>query len=256
MSAAVLPSDATDPSVTWSVATLSGGAASISASGLLSATTAGTVTVTATNAASGKTGTLVVTVNSVVAVTALAVTGAKSATSVVTGSTLQMSSTPTPSNASDSSVTWSIAAGGTGTATINATSGVLSATGVGTVTVKATNAASGVVGTQTVTIYSAVGFIPTSGTTTTTTLATKVASVKTSTADINVPFCFNGLTITKIDYNGVMDFATSQYAAVGNNLVLYKTVAPTTLAGASAGDRTLTITLSNGLTYAFTVTIS
>lgn len=62
MSAAVLPANATDPSVTWSV--INGtGTATISVGGLLSALTAGTVTVVATaNDASGITGTLVITV--------------------------------------------------------------------------------------------------------------------------------------------------------------------------------------------------
>lgn len=62
MSAAVLPTNATDTSVTWSV--INGtGTATISVGGLLSALTAGTVTVVATaNDLSGVTGTLVITV--------------------------------------------------------------------------------------------------------------------------------------------------------------------------------------------------
>lgn len=62
MSAAVLPVNATDTSVVWSVVNGTG-TATIDANGLLSATGVGTVTVVATaNDASGVTGTLVITV--------------------------------------------------------------------------------------------------------------------------------------------------------------------------------------------------
>ena len=64
MSASVLPETAVDKSVTWSVATLVGGTATISAAGLLTATGNGTVTVTATaNDGTGVTGTKVITIS-------------------------------------------------------------------------------------------------------------------------------------------------------------------------------------------------
>jgi len=64
MFAGVLPLNASNPAVVWSVATLAnGGAATISATGLLTATHAGTVTVTATAAdGSTTTGTMVITI--------------------------------------------------------------------------------------------------------------------------------------------------------------------------------------------------
>ena len=63
MSAAVLPANATNPAVVWSVAPLVGGTATIAVGGLLTATGVGTVTVTATAAdGSGITGTLVITI--------------------------------------------------------------------------------------------------------------------------------------------------------------------------------------------------
>jgi hypothetical protein len=71
---------------------------------------------------------------------------------VADGGTLQMTATVTPSNATDPSVTWSVV-NGTGSATINATTGLLTATSAGNVTVYATaNDASGVAGIGTVTI--------------------------------------------------------------------------------------------------------
>ena len=61
MSADVVPTNSTNQAIVWSVASGTG-SADISTSGLLSATEAGTVTVTATNVASGVTGTEVITV--------------------------------------------------------------------------------------------------------------------------------------------------------------------------------------------------
>jgi len=69
-------------------------------------------------------------------VTGITVTGAGSATIILNGGTLQMSATALPANATNQTVTWSVT-NGTGSATINSTSGLLTATGAGTVTVTA-----------------------------------------------------------------------------------------------------------------------
>jgi hypothetical protein len=65
--------------------------------------------------------------------TSVAITGANSATSVLNGNALQMSAVVSPTN---TTVTWLVAPG-TGTATIDSASGLLTATGAGTVTVTA-----------------------------------------------------------------------------------------------------------------------
>ncbi len=140
MSAAVLPADATDMSVTWSVEAGTG-TATISETGLLTATGAGIVTVKATaNDDSAFVGSLDVTVNAILTtpidVTGITITGAGNATTVDDGSTLQMSAAVLPADATDMSVTWSVEAG-TGTATISE-AGLLTATSAGIVTVKAT----------------------------------------------------------------------------------------------------------------------
>jgi len=83
-----------------------------------------------------------------IAVTGITVTGAAT---VVNGQTLQLTSAVLPANATDSTVAWSVAPG-TGTATINASTGLLTATGVGTVTVTAKNVASGVSTTKAITV--------------------------------------------------------------------------------------------------------
>jgi hypothetical protein len=85
-------------------------------------------------------------------VTCITVTGTGSATALEDGSTLQMSAVVLPVNATNPSVAWSVASG-SGTATIDASTGVLTAAGAGTVTVTATaNDGSGVIGTEQITI--------------------------------------------------------------------------------------------------------
>jgi uncharacterized protein YjdB len=148
MSAAVLPANAANKTVTWSET----GPATIDANGLLTATGVGTVIVTATaNDGSGVTGTETITVTPI-QVTGNTVTGAGGAISVVNGETLRMSATVLPSNAATQAVTWSVTAG-TGTATIDPASGLLTAVTPGTVIVTATaNDGSGIVGTETITV--------------------------------------------------------------------------------------------------------
>ena len=155
MSAAVLPANATDKTVTWSV--INGtGTATISGSGLLSATTVGTVTVKATaNDGSGIVGTkeIMVTSSAVTPVSSITVSAAGGVSSVEKGKTLQMSASVLPADAADKTVTWSVV-NGTGAATIS-NSGLLSATAVGAVTVKATaNDGSGVSGSKNISISS------------------------------------------------------------------------------------------------------
>ncbi len=95
-----------------------------------------------------------------VLVTGITVTGAGSATEVSVGQTLQMSADVLPVDATEQSVTWSVV-NGTGTASINGATGLLTGTGEGTVTVKATaNDSSGVEGTLIITVTEAVNTAP------------------------------------------------------------------------------------------------
>lgn len=86
-----------------------------------------------------------------VAVTGISVTGAADAITVVNGDTLQMSAVVTPANATNKTITWSVATLAGGKAIISQ-AGLLTATGVGTVRVTATNTASGVVGIKDITV--------------------------------------------------------------------------------------------------------
>jgi uncharacterized protein YjdB len=154
LSAAVLPSNATNKTVIWTVINVTGQAI-ISSSGLLSALDNGTVTARATAAdGSGIFGTIVLTLsNQIVPVTSISVTGAAGATILTSDNgSLQLIASVLPVNASDKSVTWSIL-NGTGEATMNST-GVVTAVYNGTVTARATaNDGSGVISNLVISIF-------------------------------------------------------------------------------------------------------
>jgi len=153
MEATVLPTNATDGTYTWSV-TNGTGAATIDVNGLLTASSDGDVTVTATaNDASGLTGDTVITIsNQDALVTSITVQGQGGVSTItLDDGTLQREATVLPANVTDGTYTWSLA-NGTGQATIDAT-GLLTATHNGDVIVTATaNDASGVTGTVLITI--------------------------------------------------------------------------------------------------------
>ena len=151
--AVVLPADADDKSVTWSVQNGTG-EATISINGLLTAVDNGTVTVKATSKAdSTKMATKVITISNqdvVASSISLGSQGNLAFIDVYQG-TLQMSAVVLPANAANKNVVWSVE-NGTGSATISA-SGLLSALTNGTVTVKATSAQNGAVyGTKIITL--------------------------------------------------------------------------------------------------------
>ena len=156
MQTLVLPDNATDKTVTWTVIPGTGGA-TISTGGLLTALANGTVTVRATASdGSGVYGERFITISGqtppATPVTSITVTGAGGVSTITTnGGTLQMLAAIQPATATIQSVTWT-ATPGTGSATIT-TGGLLTAATNGTVTVTATaNDGSGVSGSLTVTL--------------------------------------------------------------------------------------------------------
>ena len=166
LSAAIAPTNATNQTVTWTIANGTG-QATISSTGLVTAVSNGTVTARATaNDGSGIYGTLVITISSqVIPVTGITVTGAGGSSVITTDNgTIQMSAAIAPTNATNQTVTWTIA-NGTGQATISST-GLVTAVSNGTVTARATaNDGSGIYGTLVITISSQV--IPVTGITVT-----------------------------------------------------------------------------------------
>lgn len=162
MDAEVVPEDASED-ITWSVeqigdsGTAMTGKATISDTGLLTAVSNGTVKVIATSKnGTGVYGSKVITISGQpTMVKAIAITTENNATELVTNGgtklTLQMYATISPSNATDKTVTWSVA-NKTGEATIN-NNGLLTAVSNGTVLVTVTaNDGSGITRNKLITI--------------------------------------------------------------------------------------------------------
>jgi uncharacterized protein YjdB len=260
MAAAPTPTGATDPSVTWSVAGVTG-TATISEAGLLTATGVGTVDVTATSKANAEiTNTLRITVTAEpVPLTGLTVTGAGGATTVGVEGTLQMNAALVPANStSDPTVTWSV--DDTDVATIDEDTGVLTGVAFGTVTVTATSVEdTDISGTTTITVtFTDPGFI--SGTDTVQVYAgAQINSSKASATNISIPFFFKGLTISKLELTtgAVYALPAGEYTISGDNLVLVKTSSTCTLRTISTtGAKSFTLTLSDNSTYTFTVNVT
>jgi len=186
LSAAILPANATNKSLSWSMANGTG-QATISSSGLVTATANGTVTAKATaNDGSSVYGTLIINIsNQVIKVASITVTGAAGATAITTNTgSLQLSAAISPTNATNKSVTWSIA-NGTGQANISS-SGLVTAVGNGTVTARATaNDGSGAYGTLVINISNQaikVASINVTGAAGATTITTNAGSLQLSAA--------------------------------------------------------------------------
>jgi uncharacterized protein YjdB len=148
LSAAVTPDNATNKAVTWSISGESDKAL-ISSTGLVTALDNGIIIARATsNDGSGVYSTLTITItNQVIPVTSITITGDGGATTIIINNgTIQLSAIVLPVNATNKTVTWSIA-NGTGEATINST-GLVTAVTNGTVTARAiSNDGSNVIGT-------------------------------------------------------------------------------------------------------------
>jgi uncharacterized protein YjdB len=137
LTASVLPSDATNKTVTWSI--INGtGRAEISNTGLVTASSDGTLTAVATaNDGTGTVGSMVITIsNQVIPVTSIIVSGEGGVTTIdIDDGTLQMVVTVAPDDASNKTVTWFLVSG-VGHASISQT-GLVTARSNGTVTVRA-----------------------------------------------------------------------------------------------------------------------
>ncbi len=153
MEATVLPANATNKSVIWTVISGSG-SASISTGGLLTAVSDGTVTVRATATdLSGVIGSKGISIsNQTVMVSTITVQGQGGSTNISTNEgSLQMEASILPVDAAEQAITWTVT-NSSGEAAIN-TTGLLTAIDNGLVTVTATaNDGSGVTGSIDITI--------------------------------------------------------------------------------------------------------
>ena len=138
--------------VSWSVATLSGGNGTINSSGVLTPSAVGTVTVTASQAANSycaQEATLTVTITlATVNVTGVSVSPTTKA--IVPGETFTITPTVAPAGATDKTVSWSSNA--TSKATVNS-SGVVTGVAAGSATITCTTTDGGYTATCAVTVY-------------------------------------------------------------------------------------------------------
>ncbi len=144
LTATVLPANAADKSLTWSSDDT--GVATVDAAGLVSAHALGSVVITA-ESANGVQGTINITVStSIIEVTSVSIDQADQ--SIVDETTLQLTATILPANATNTNLTWS--SNNTGIATVDA-SGLVSAHAAGTavITAESTN---GIQSTVTITV--------------------------------------------------------------------------------------------------------
>ena len=129
LTATVAPANATNKSVTWSSSNQD--VATVDESGVVTAKTSGTATITAATAVSGKKATCTVTVTHIV-VTGVSLS--QTAATLEAGETLTLTATITPANASYKGVTWS----SSNEAVATVKDGVVTANAPGTATVTVT----------------------------------------------------------------------------------------------------------------------
>ncbi len=257
MSAAVLPTDATNPAVTWTVTETTGDAttkATISATGLLTAVKNGTVRVTATSVSTGAiTGIKNITItNNPVAVSEITVTGAGDATEITTlEGTLQMSAAVLPTDATNPAVTWTVTET-TGDATTKATisaTGLLTAVKNGTVRVTATSVSTGAItGIKNITITNnpvAVSEITVTGAGDATEITTLEGTLQMSAAVLPIDATNPAVTWTVTETTGdattkATISATGLLTAVKNGTV--RVTATSVSTGAITGIKNITIT--------------
>jgi beta-glucanase (GH16 family) len=134
LTASPVPSTATNKTAAWSVSSGSD-YASVNSSGVVTGKNAGTAVIKATIGGKYATKTVTVTAagTATVAVTSVTVTGTSS---VTVGSTITLTASVLPSNATDQTVTWSVSAG-SAYASVSA-SGVVTGKAAGTATITAT----------------------------------------------------------------------------------------------------------------------
>ena len=142
LSATIAPSGATNQAVTWSSSNTN--VATVSSSGLVTAVSTGTATITVTTADGGKTANCTVTV--VIPVTAVTL---KTSTTISVGGTEQLTAVINPANATNQAVSWST--GNAAVATV-ASDGTVTGVSAGTILITVTTADGGKTASCTVTV--------------------------------------------------------------------------------------------------------
>jgi gliding motility-associated-like protein len=151
LTATIAPANATNQNVTWTSSNTA--VATVGTSGIVTAVSAGTATITVTTADGSKTATSVITA-STVAVTGVSISPT-TATISIGGAAQQLTATLAPANASNKSVTWT--SSNTAVATVSA-AGLVTAVAAGTATITVKTADGSKTSTATITVNSAITF--------------------------------------------------------------------------------------------------
>lgn len=130
LNATIAPANATNQNVTWTSSNTA--VATVNASGLVSAVSAGTATITVKTVDGNKTATSAITV---AAIPVASVSVSPTTASLYAGNTQQLLATIAPANATNKTVTWS--SSNTGVATVNS-SGLVTAVSAGTANITVT----------------------------------------------------------------------------------------------------------------------
>lgn len=232
LSTSVTPANATNQTITWSSSDT--GVATVTSSGVVEGVSAGTATITATTADGGFTKTTDITVTAFIPSDGVTDISGGSST-LATGSTMQLSASTIPADATINTITWS--SSNTAVASVSST-GLVTGVSAGTVTIYAkdyTEATSGI----TITVYTNV---PVTG-----------ISAISGSSSVNV-----GSTITlsaTVDPSG----ATVKTITWSSSATGVATVdASGVVTGVSAGTATITATTTDGsytATKGITVTV-
>jgi len=201
----IAPANATNQNVTWFSSDIT--VATVNTAGVVTATGAGSATITVTTADGGHTATAAITVTAaVVPVTGVIVS--PTTASMVVGGTQTLTETIAPANATNQNVTWS--SSDITVATVDV-AGVVTATGAGLATIAVTTADGGHTATAAITVIAAA--IPVTGVTVTpTTVNITVGQTATLTPTItpatatnqNVTWTSSNLAVATVSATGVV----------------------------------------------------
>ena len=264
LTATVTPSNATDKSVSWSSSNTS--VATVSSSGVVTAKSAGTATITATTNDGGKKATCTVTVKAAT----VSVTGVnlnKTSMSLLIGGTERLTATVTPSNATNKNLTWS--SSNTSIATVDS-NGNVSAIKVGTADITVKTEDGGKTATCAVTVnpisVTGVSLNQTSLTMTEGDTQTLTATITPSNAtDKSVTWSSSNTSVATVSSSGVVTAKAAGSATItvtttdgGKKATCSVTVQAQTISvtGVSLNKTSLSMTVGNTQTLTATVTPS
>lgn len=150
LTATVSPANATNKNVTWSSSNAA--IATVNSSGVVTGVAAGSANITVTTQDGNKTAVATITVNNVPVVNVTSVSVSPSSSSITTGSSVSLTATILPSNATNKNVSWS--SSNSSVAAVNST-GVVTGVAAGSATITVTTQDGGKTATSSITVSTA-----------------------------------------------------------------------------------------------------